>query len=218
MPRNLYSKCVMNKLFNICLAIALTTLVAKSANAIPPQRDFNLREACRQAVAGEYMSAYDAHQTSAGYLKEIESMAMQVSTALQVERKALIALSKKVENVTYDVELSDQVIQQKEKVNALEATHDLYTDQIATAREKLIVMSNKVEYLRKNIQTVFDIVWSGDQKKYPTGVTYKVECTKYRRMCPLPQQYHEPLKKIVLRDDSALACARYISFSKNGSR
>jgi hypothetical protein len=208
----------MNQLLKICIVIVLTTLVASTVHAIPAQRDFNLREACRQAVAGEYMSAHDAHQTSASYLKEIEVMAIRVSTALQVERKTLLALSKKVENVSYDVELSDQVIQQKEKVNALEATHDLYTDQIATAREKLIVMSNRAEYLRKSIQTVFDIVWSKDQKKYPVGVKYKVECTKYRSMCPLPKQYHEPLKQIVLRDDSELACARYISFSKSGTR
>ncbi len=208
----------MNFFSKTCAVILLATLKAGPAIAIPPPKEFNLREACRQAVAGEYMSAYDAHKTSDGYLKELEAMTQRVATAANVEKLVLQELNKKVENVSYNVELSDQVIQQKEKVKALEETHDLYIDQLAIAREKLIAMTNRADYLKKNIQTVFDIVWSGDVRNYPNGVKYKVECPKYRSMCPLPLKYHEHLKKIMLKDDSELACARYVSFSKKGAR
>ncbi len=208
----------MDRFFKTCAVILLASLKAGPSFAIPPPKNFNLREACRQAVAGEYMSAYDAHKTSADYLKILEAMAQRVSTAVKVEKLVVQELNKKVENVSYNVELSDQVLQQKEKVKALEETHDLYVDQLTNAREKLIVMSNRSDYLKKNIQTVFDIVWSGDERNYPVGVKYKADCTKYRSMCPLPIKYHEHLKKIMLKDDAELACARYVSFSKKGAR
>ena len=208
----------MNIFNKTCAVILLVSLKAGPAFAIPPPKDFNLREACRQAVAGEYMSAFDTHKTSTSYLQELEAMAQRVSTAVKVEKIVLQELNKKVENVAYDVELSDQMIQQKEKVKALEETHGLYVDQLAVAREKLIVVANRADYLKKNIQTVFDVVWSSDVRSYPTGVTYIAACPKYRSMCPLPLKYHEDLKKMMLKDDSELACSRYVSFSKKGAR
>ena len=191
---------------------------ANAGFAIPPAKDFNLREACRQAVAGEFMSAYDAHKTSSGYLKELEEMMQRVITAVKVEKLVMQELSKKVEAVAYDVELADKVIQQREKVKSLEETADLYKDQMTTAREKLVVMANRAENLKKTIHPVFDIVWSGDTRNYPVALKYKNECPKYRSMCALPLKFHEPLKKIMLKDDSELACSRYVSFSKKGAR
>ena len=208
----------MSTIFLTSAVFLLALFKANAAFAIPPAKDFNLREACRQAVAGEFMSAYDAHKTSAGYLKELEEMLQRVNTAVKVEKLVMQELSKKVENVAYDVELADRVIQQKEKVKSLEETALLYADQMTNAREKLVVMTNRADYLKKSIQPVFDIVWSGDSRNYPVGVKYKVDCPKYRSMCPLPLKYHDQLKKIMLKDDSELACTRYVSFSKKGAR
>jgi hypothetical protein len=208
----------MHQTFIKSTVLLIALFKANAGSAIPPSKDLNLREACRQAVAGEFMSAYDAHKTSAGYLKELEEMTRRVITAVKIEKLAMQELSQKVEAVAYDVELADKVIQQREKVKSLEETADLYNDQMTTAREKLVVMANRADNLKKSIQPVFDIVWSGDVRNYPVGVKYKIDCPKYRSMCPLPLKFHEPLKKIMLKDDSEVACSRYVSFSKKGAR
>lgn len=205
--------------FNSCFSALTALLLSLQAYALPDSQKLDLREACRQAIAGEYISAFDGVKTSKAYLSEVEKMLTRLEAALAAEEKTLKVLRNKVERVTYDVQLSDQVIHQNEKVNALVSTLKLYKEQLGTAKEKILIVKHREEYLKTHIESVFNIIKSkGAGQDYPTAIEFKAGCPKYRHMCSLPLSYHDALERILLRDDAAEVCKRYINFSKSGSR
>src|SRR5690606_39024417 len=48
---------------------------------------------------------------------------------------------------------------------------------------------------------------------YPFRVDYRHECTKYRRLCPLPYAMAQALKTIDILGNTPESCVRYASFS-----
>lgn len=197
----------------------MALLFSSSSYALPDSQKLNLREACRQAVAGEYISAFDSLKISTTYLNEVAKMIARIEVVLAAEEKTLLILRAKIERVTYNLQLSDQVIQQNEKVRALESTLNLYREQSGIAKEKILIVKHRESYLKSHIESVFNIVkGQGVGQDFPTAITYKADCPKYRHMCSLPEKYHDALEHILLKEDTESVCQRYISFSKSGKR
>lgn len=205
---------ILQQLSVVLLAqIAMTTPVRAQSN----QSD--LREACRKAVAGEYISAYDAVTTGRASIIQLEEMTNRVSSAHKIAESELKALRTKVDHVSYDMALSDELIHQTERVRALAATLALYKEQVSTARAKILVAENREKTLRKAMIPVFDVKRGYQQDKdFPVAITYKAPCPRFRFMCPLPISYHDALAAIPLKQESMQSCERYIGYSMGGMR
>lgn len=199
---------------------ALTAgLLADPAYSRPDSERLDLREACRLAVAGEYISAYDSTKALRSALGQVEEMKARVAEALKTAEKELALLRRQVDSVSYDVALSDQLIQQGEKVKALASTHAIYAEQEGTARAKLLIVENREAALRKSIEAVFVIVRGGqNDRNYPVEIRYRADCPRFRFMCALPLSFHPALAKVALRPEGEASCARYINYSLSGVR
>jgi hypothetical protein len=200
-------------------AVLVTGLLAPAASGRPEAERPDLRESCRQAVAGEYISAYDGVKAGRTTLVQVDDMRSRVQKALKDAETELAALRSKVERVSYDVALSDRLIQQGEKVKALASTLAIYQEQADTARAKLVIIENREAILRKSIESVFAIVRGRDSdKNYPLEVRFRADCPKFRFMCPLPLSFHPALTAIALRPEGEEACSRYLNYSLSGVR
>lgn len=210
----------LTHIFSVFSGTALLAgFLATAASARPEAERPDLRESCRQAVAGEYISAYDGVKAGRTTVVQLEEMTGRVQKALKEAESELAAVRGKVERVSYDVALSDRLIQQGEKVKALESTLAIYQEQTETARAKLVIIANREAVLRKSIESVFAIVRGREtDKNYPVEVRFRADCPKFRFMCPLPLSFHPALAAIALRPEGEDACSRYLNYSLSGVR
>lgn len=127
------------------------------AQALPASERINLREACRRAASGEYMAAYDSVLVTTGSLNQTVTMEAQVAQSLKEAEAALKKIEQRVENVSYDADLTNKLLHQREVVKSLTTTEHLYLEQITTSKIKLSEASKKEKYLRTALAKVFDI-------------------------------------------------------------
>ena len=191
--------------------LVLTT----SARGLPASYQVNIREGCRQAVAGGYLQAYDERERVTAYIATLKQQISELKTAsdkAEVEaKKAAAALA----SHTFDTELAAKNDTEATVAKSLNDQWKDYQNLLEHAQAELPAAVAKEKKLHDQIVKVFNLE-RGEEKAdggYPIKITYRSSCPKYRALCPLPREYWDNLLDIVIDGAIPEPCRRYVDQS-----
>lgn len=184
--------------------------------ARPPEYQVNVREGCRQAIAGGYLRVYDERERLRTYIIALEDQLKElkplVASALKADEKA----AKAMEKATFDTEIAAQRGEAASHVKALKAQQqetEILKTQAQKDHQKYIA---EEAALRAAILTVFIFERTEDKPDggYPVHLKYRAACPKYRHLCPLPAKDVTSLVAIKIEGKLPEECHRYAGLSK----
>ncbi len=186
------------------------------ASGRPSEYRTNMREACRQAVAGGYLKQYDEREKLRTYVRSLKEQVETTSAAVKKARKAFDAAKAAAEKQTFELALANKRDEALASLQTLEAQQKDYEDLKGEAEKTLAKATENEDALKKRIVKVFVFERVEDRPDggYPIHLAYKSACPKYRHLCPLPRDEAEKLTEIELDGQAPDVCVRYASLSK----
>ncbi len=184
--------------------------------ARPSEYRTNMREACRQAVAGGYLKQYDEREKLRTYVKSLKEQVEATATAAKKAKKAFEAAKAAAEKQTFELALAQKRDETAMTLQTLETQRKDYEDLQAEAEKTLAKATENEEALKKLIVKVFVFERLEDRPDggYPIHLAYKSACPKFRHLCPLPREDAEKLTQIEVDGEAPDACVHYASLSK----
>ena len=190
-------------------------LVGAVAFGVPAEYQVNVREGCRQAIAGAYLQALDEKARISDYMKTLKEQLVHLEAALKeadVEaKKAADVLAKQ----HYDIDVASRNDAATAKVKGLRAQITDYRGLLEKTEGQLPLALTKEKKLHDRIVKVFRIDHLADQSGggYPIKITYRSDCPKFRAVCPLPPKEREALLEIEVDGEVPESCRRYVGLS-----
>ena len=181
-------------------------------------KDINLRESCRKAASGFYLSAWDQMNQTELLLKGIQSKKKALEANLALENKTLEALRGKLAAANYDLELARQIDTKTGLIRTLENQDTEMKSVLAKARDDAAAARKAEQASRDQVSAVFDLIRVTGKKKQAEGtrplrLDFKSSCPQYRYLCPLPRDHAIRLGEFAEHDpalaETLLPCARY---------
>ncbi len=186
--------------------IAAIAAFCLSASATPPT---NLRELCRQRVAGYYLSIFDRTERSKQLLTLTAQRRKEIDSALAKEKKKSSEQRVALAQAPFDQDLMNHSEQSQSTIRQLESAQQ---DQMAlqsSAEAQIKVDSAELANLKFKIEKVFKFEKVEETAGYNFRLSYHSPCPKFRQSCPLEAQYREPLLKIFADYTAPIECQRY---------
>lgn len=177
---------------------------------------YNLRELCRERVAGIYLTLYDEVSSSGPRLQMLKKR----NQTLQKEKKAHEALLTKtkesLKSKPTDIPLRDQVEVLESKLSAFDNIIDENQKSISKISTELESKSLNLKKLQSNLPPVFEIVKiSGkDPKGYPFKIDYATPCRRFHEGCALNSASKQQFKVIFKNQEIPEACQKYVNISE----
>jgi hypothetical protein len=185
------------------------------------KRDVNLRESCRKAASGIYLSVWDQMNQTDLLLKGTESKKKAIETSLAMEKKTLATMQSKVAASNYDLKLAEAIDTKSGLVRTLENQDTEMKSVLVKAKENAASAKKAEQASRDEVSAVFDIIRV--EKKpakagsRPLRLEFKSSCPKYRYLCPLPRDHAIRLREFAdsasrnnqVSPETLEPCARY---------
>lgn len=196
-----------------CLFAAL---MASRAVARPDSQRVNVREACRQAVAGAYLKVYDERERLKTYMRALAYQLKDLEAAAGKSKGELARLERQAKETTFEVSLATRRDEAAASVGVFESqiaeAKKLRSD-AATSLDQQVAAEKE---LRVAIERVFTFQRMDDKPDggYPLTLTYKSDCPKYRYLCSLPAKDVDNLKLIRPGGKLPEECERYAGLSR----
>lgn len=203
-----------NKLFVTAFA-TLSCLAPAKAGAMPPEYQVNVREGCRQAIAGGYLKAYDEKERTAAYQTSLQDQQATLKVALAKAQAQAKAAAAAAAGHDFDATLAATRGDTAIVVQTLTAQMADYQALMAKNAPQIATAAAAEKRLRAEIDVVFQFTRTGDLKDggYPTQLAYRSACPKYRALCPLPAKDREALAGIKIEGKLPEACSKYVGQS-----
>jgi lysozyme family protein len=199
---------------------SLVTVHAPTASARPDDYRVNLREACRQQVAGAYLNLYDGKIQNEQLAQAASERLAETEQALASARAALAKAEAAYQDKTkaFDVAVAarrDEAAATLENLERQLAQYAVMRDQ---ALAKARAADGEERRARDAITGVFKIERAEDRRDggYPLRVAYKAECPKFRYLCTLPQADAAALEALAVGGEALEPCRRYAGLSRAG--
>ncbi len=194
----------------------LVSALAPCASARPSDYQTNVREACRQAVAGGYLKVYDEREKLTVYVKSLEEQVKATDVALAKARVELAKAKDAAAKQSFDLAVASRRDEAATTVQNLESQRADYLALKVKSVDSLAKAKTGEHDLKLTVDKVFAFERTEDKADggYPIQIAYRSPCPKYRHLCPLPPRDAELLVKIIVDGASPEACGRYASLSK----
>lgn len=189
---------------------------AHLAVARPSATSVNLREQCRQAVAGPYLSAYDRHQKAKQQLLNVVAQRTETKTKLDRLEAEYEQLREIESKKRFDIGLAAQKNQLIQTLGTYRSQLKAYADLETAANDDQKRFAAEQESIRKAMGSIFQITnlpAKDAAAGYPFRVDYKHTCNQYRRLCPLPVAMARELQTIKILGTTPVPCQRYANFT-----
>ena len=184
--------------------------------ARPTEYQVNVREGCRQAIAGGYLKVYDERERLRTYIIALTDQLKSLAPLLESARKADAAAAKALEKAAFE---TDVVAKRGEAAAHLKALEDQIRE-AESLRSKAELEHKKYlaeeAKLRAAILPVFAFERLEDKPDggYPVHLNYRSACPKYRHLCPLPARDTAALLSIKIDGKVPEPCERYAGLSR----
>jgi hypothetical protein len=192
------------------------SLLPAQALARPPEYRVNVREGCRQAIAGGYLKVYDEKERLRTYIRALDDQLKELKPLLQSARNADQAAAKAMEKSAFETEVAARRGEAAAHLRAVETQYkeaEVLKSQAQKEHQRYVA---EEAALRAAILPVFSFERTEDKPDggYPIHLSYKAGCPKYRHLCPLPAKDAADLIKIKIEGIVPEECQRYAGLSK----
>ena len=150
----------------------------------PNEYQTNVREACRQAIAGGYLKAYDEKEKLRVYVKSLGEQVVATEAALVKAKKELENAKAKAAQVDFDLGLAAKRDEAATAVQNLELQSQNYQALKKQAAQDFDKAKAGEQDLKKLVDRVFVFDRQGDHPDggYPIHINYKSACPKFRHL------------------------------------
>lgn len=196
--------------------IAALMSIAPPLYGRPSEYQTNVREACRAAVAGGYLKAYDEREKLKTYGRGLRDQVGATAAAVKKAKRAFDAAKTAAERATFDLNLAEKRDETAATLQTFEAQLKDYQDLLSEAEQTLTKATEVEAQMKQRIAKVFVFERMEDKADggYPIHLAYKAACPKFRHVCALPRGDAQNLLAIELEGAPPEACVRYASLSK----
>lgn len=196
----------------------LLLLLSFALNASPPpaqarplELQTNIREGCRQEMAGAYLKTYDDREKNRTLIVQVKDALKSLEGPLQTAREAHATQVKIAKASAYSAQHAADEQQAESRVNTLvsqKLDYEMMLQQAMAATETLIA---KEKSLKQSLAKVFTFERVGDTADggYPIRLDYRASCPKFRHVCPLPAMQRRDLLAIDVDGGTPESCRRY---------
>lgn len=198
------------------MSILFSLINAEVLYARPSSMEVNVREGCRRAVAGPYLSAFDQHEKAKQQLQVVAQQIKGIEKKLAEYESEMTKLRQDEKSSSFDLKLAAKKNRLLQTLGSYRQQLTTYRQLNETAQQNRKRFAAEKEELAKEISPVFIIKKLPTMEKntgYPFVVAYKHECSQYRRLCPLPHEMAQALKTINIHGQTPKECSRYANFS-----
>lgn len=198
-------------------SLAFFGWIPLSALARPMRLEPNVREGCRQALTGAYITAYDDKERQRHFVRILKEKLAEAETALQKAIKEHQVIRGEKAKASYDTILAEKEEAASIAVRTYEDQKEVFQNQLSQAIKEQELAENREKELRKILGPILTIKRFEDRPDggYPIETSYKSPCPPYRALCLLPQKDIEHLSKIRIDGELPKVCQRYISLGRS---
>jgi hypothetical protein len=184
--------------------------------ARPTEYQVNIRESCRQTIAGAYLKVYDERERLRTYIIALNDQLKNLAPLLESARKADIAAAKALEKAAFETDVIAKRGEAASQLKSLEDQHREAQDLKAKAEKDHKKYVAEEAALRAAILPVFSFERLEDKPDggYPVHLHYRSGCPKYRHLCPLPARDTAALLSIKIDGKVPEPCERYAGLSR----
>lgn len=196
--------------------LALVTAMAAPAHAVPDDYKVNVREGCRQAVSGAYITAYTERERNRTLIRSLAGNVQDTAAALKAAQADLARLKAASEGKDFDLQHAVKIDQATTRVSTLDAQRADYGSLQDQAKRAFDAAQAQEKRLFAALTKVFTVERMNDRADggFPIRLEYKSPCPKYRALCPLPVDDAKNLLAIPMDGGTPQSCQRYATQSK----
>lgn len=195
--------------FRSKILILLIIYTSEGLSQNLPRTD--IRESCRRAVSGLYLTTWDNQERAERYIISTTKRLKEVNKSLLEQQKKLRTIDQKINKSPFDIDLTNKRSSVENMINSLKDSKEQFNALQIKAKKEFQIASKKTNELKKNISKVFKITGSPNSEKgYQLAVQYLDKCPKYRSVCPLPPNKSQHLLNIFKKEkETPTSCRHY---------
>lgn len=196
--------------------LGLLALRAWPSEARPAAYRVNVREGCRQSIAGAYLKVYDEKERLRTLIRALTEQTSGLKPLLDAARRDDRLAAETLAKASFEADVAARRGATAAHLQALEEQLKDTEAQLAKAQKEHAAAVLEEARLRAQISPVFEIKRTQDKPDggYPLELIYRADCPKYRHLCPLPDKLAESLARIRIDEGLPEACQRYLSLGK----
>ncbi len=190
----------------------LLILVSGSAFGAP----YNLRELCRERVAGIYLTLYDEVASTGPRLQLLKERNQTLQREKKTQGEILTKTKELLKSKPTDIPLRDQIEILESKLAAFADIINENQKSISKNAGELKAKKLALKNLQASLPPVFEIVKiSGkDPKGYPFKIEYATPCRRFHEGCALSSAGKQQFKVIFKNQEMPEACQKYVNISE----
>jgi hypothetical protein len=169
----------------------------------------NIRELCRQRVAGHYLSIFDSIERDKQLLILVETHLTDIKAALELENKKFHDLSEKLRQAPFDADLMTRTAQASAMVRQYEAAKADQEMLQSKSRRQLAVEQEVKDTFKHRLEGVFVFEKVNNSAGYDFQLRYKTACPKFRQSCPIEGTERQALIDSFGGDPLPIECQKY---------
>lgn len=174
----------------------------------------DIRESCRQDVAGLYLKSIDEFQQAKKLTVAIERSLVRLEKEAGLEQHRFETEQAKSEKAAFDATEAMMLRRIKERVTRFRNLENQKKDERSKATKDEELKKKKLTELSAKVKKVFifEYLDKNTAKEYPDFIRFKSTCPEFRFLCPLPPQDRSRLLEIFAPHQLSVACQRYSQF------
>lgn len=183
-----------------------------AVHARPVADRVNVREGCRQALAGLYIAAFDRRERAVETVRTAATKRKEAETAHADAKKRVAAAKAAAQG--FDLDTATRIDQLEAEAKSLEDLVNQYRELERNAARDAPHATTAEQKMKESLSRLFTVERLDDRdgEGYPLRLDYKSSCPKYRAVCALSRDDAAVLLQLV--DDTPEACRRYAGLSR----
>lgn len=201
----------MKAIFVHLVVIWLGIYISFPVFASHDEREPNLRESCRERVAGLYLNTYDQMVQARERQDQMKSKIEISNKELKATASHILLLIKEAQKDEYDENKQHELASAREKEKSLQLALKDDRELLNSMDKNYAQVLEDEKHLKEKIVKVFEFrPFPSNSLGYPFKLEYKESCPKYKFSCPISKAAQTLLIAIFPPSSLPEVCKRYV--------
>lgn len=171
----------------------------------------DVREECRVALSGEFMSDFNELEVVRKTVQALELKATELQKGEKAAEADVASASKNVEKKDYDAQRLEALDGAQHRLTALRAQREEIRRLLERARGDLTQKKQDFEKKKNILETLFVLtpITVGEGGGLSFSMQYRHSCGRYKDLCPLPREQAQRLSRLFPSSELPESCGKY---------
>ncbi len=171
----------------------------------------DVREECRVALSGEFISNYSDLEVVRKTVQALELKAAELQKGEKAAEADVATARKNVEKKDYDARRLETLDGAQHRLTALQAQREETRKLLEQARGELTQKKHAFEKKKSALETLFVLtpITVGEGGGLSFSMQYRHSCGRYKDLCPLPREQAQYLSRLFPSSELPESCRKY---------